>query len=88
MFAAFAFLLYTVGKSGNLRQEGSYVTPKPQITQFVVIDAGRQAGANTDQEPIGPGASETKRKVTGGTQGVGKLITGIANGLDRYFGNQ
>ena len=42
--------------------------------KLVVIDPGHQRCGNSEKEPIGPGATETKAKVTGGTQGT---TTGI-----------
>ena len=46
----------------------------PRKGYLIAIDAGHQAQGNSEKEPIGPGATESKAKVAGGTRGV---VTGI-----------
>ena len=48
--------------------------PTPTPGPLIVIDPGHQLHGDDGQEPIGPGAKETKARVTDGTQGT---VTGI-----------
>lgn len=61
--------------------KSDFIKEKPEAGvatgYLVAIDAGHQAKGNNEKEPLGPGSSEMKTKVAGGTSGV-------SSGLKEY----
>lgn len=69
------------------KPETNNTTPQTNQTnnstnnKLIVIDPGHQVKGNSAQEPIGPGATQTKAKVTGGATGVATKQTEYALNL-------
>ena len=53
------------------------LTDKKELSQVIVIDPGHQGQGDSRKEPVGPGSSVMKARVTSGT-------TGCISGLDEY----
>ena len=63
-----------VQKSSEPTKKHTQTSTIKPAARMVVIDAGHQARGNSDTEPIGPGATKMKKKVSSGTRGT---TTGI-----------
>lgn len=64
-------------QTSDSQQAAGAPADETRAQKLIVIDAGHQKQGNSEKEPIGPGASETKAKVAGGT-------SGCVSGLHEY----
>lgn len=61
--------------SSDKDSDNNFVAEANGDKKLIVIDAGHQQTSDLSEEPIAPGATETKAKVTGGTSGC---VSGLA----------
>ena len=61
--------------SGKLKTKKRTFKVRIRGKKVIFIDPGHQAKENVSQEPVGPGSTTTKMKVTGGCVGVSTGIT-------------
>ena len=61
--------------TGDTGSIGTSVTANTGSGRLIAIDAGHQSKGNNTKEPVGPGSSQMKAKVTGGTRGTTTGLT-------------